>query len=281
MAETETPVLDAPETAQEELTPADEQDTNADALVADTDGASEEGDTDTLLTPEQAEELAEQKLAAFKAEQHEEQTAQNYRAALQRSSQVLSTDASQRLNGVINFVLSRVEAGDDPDLIRRNISQQAVNEIAFWLGDAAFVSQMDLIAENNRSFVAKAVPDFKPSPELVKELERAHRALPGDQPGTQALRRTTAEWNYFLEAAKHAAKAELVAEQEANDKKAVTTKGLAKPATNGQRPISGAGGSTPGSMTLAQIEAMPTAQWLAMPKERRDKILADAHARNR
>jgi hypothetical protein len=29
-------------------------------------------------------------------------------------------------------------------------------------------------------------------------------------------------------------------------------------------------------MTLAQIEQMPTAEWMAMPKDQRDQLLRDA-----
>ena len=42
------------------------------------------------------------------------------------------------------------------------------------------------------------------------------------------------------------------------------------------------GGAQPAgtkSMTLEQIDRMPTAEWMNIPKERRDKILADAHAK--
>ena len=71
----------------------------------------------------------------------------------------------------------------------------------------------------------------------------AQRTLPGDQPHSQAHRRVTAEWSYFLAAAEVAVEKKRDAEEAELNKKAEGTKALAKAGTNGQKPVSGGGGA--------------------------------------
>lgn len=266
MADTDTAVLDKPDTTEADPTPADaEQDTDGQAQV-DTEG-DEDGDTGddepTLLTPEQAEELAQSKvteaLAQAKADQDDRAQADNYRATLQRSAQTLNQTAAGQLHNVISYVLDRAEAGDSTEAIRKALAPRAINDIAFALGEAAFTTQMDQISESFRAYVAKEAPEFKPSAELVRDLERAQRALPGDQPHAQALRRVTTEWKYLFEAAKEAALKEVRAEEAELNKKAAATKGLAKAGTNGQKPVSGGGAGRPGGRIFRTQLAVDTA----------------------
>lgn len=244
MAETDTAVAE-PETTQAEPTPV-EQDTEAVAVV-DTEGEADEADTETFTldqVEEQKQAAIKEALAQAKAEQDEAAQARNYQAILQRSAQVLNSTAVSALDGVLNHVFERFDAGDSVEQIRRTLARNAINGIGFSLGEAAFVQQMDAISESQRAYVAKVAPDFKPSAELVRELELAQRTLPGDQPHSQAQRRVDAEWAFFFQAAKEAALKEVRAEEAELNKKAEGTKALAKAGTNGQKPVSGGGGAT-------------------------------------
>lgn len=280
--DTETAVLENPATPEAELTPQVE-DTDANA-EDDTEGSTESGDTDdssNLLTPEQAEKLASEKVEAALQEARaladDKAQAENYRATLQRSAQTLNVTAATQLQGVIDFVLDRVEAGDDPGTVRKSVSQRAIQGIAFGLGEAAFVDQMEQISESFRSYVAKEAPDFKPSAELVRDLERAQRALPGDQPHSQAYRRVTTEWKYLFEAAKSEAKKEAEQEVTERNKKAEATKALAKSGTNGQKPVAGGGSAVDRDPSWAEIQKMNKAQLAALP----DNVLEAAMNRGR
>lgn len=153
---------------------------------------------------------------------------------------------------------------------------QALNYLAGQLTSVAVSSAIDQSVQFMNDYLAKT-PDFKVPGELVQQFNRAmtSRNVRGMEAAKLEILKAQVRESLTAEIRKEI---EAEAREKAKSAQKVQQARSADTARASEaRPTVGVGSGTPrGRMTLAEIDAMPTNQWLAMPKEERDRLLTEA-----
>jgi hypothetical protein len=243
----------------------------------ETDGAEEAETEDERLDPEEVEKRVQAAIAEREAEWKAEQEAQGYKARVSEAEKVLGQTAARSIGNIIAWAAKQVEEGKTADEVMRLLNQQAVNAVAGPLAAAVSTQEYEARISLMDSYQQKVAPSWKPSVELVRQMERARNS--GD-PRTVFESQLDYIRQMVIETEGPKLSEKALKEREEQAKKAGTV--AAKRQETAERaarpgPTTGVGGNgVPARMTLAEIEAMPTSQWMSMPKDKREKLRSDA-----
>lgn len=280
----------APE-ATEELAPADSAEANAATELDDPEGTTDSEPDDPLADlPEavvkaidaklEATRKAERKAAEAKAAEslrqrdadreqraREQAQAETFRQNAQRANAVRTGGAAKVLNDL-------VEQARDTG---KDVEAQSLVNLATNMNAAAFHEAHAEFGHHLWTSLKASFPSYQPSQEAAAAAARA--ATSYDRAGmvaaqTQMLREA------IESELRPKVKAEVTAELTRKTTAAAKADGLRQNAGKAeQRPTGGAAASSGRGLTLAEINAMPTQEWLSKPKQERERLLADAHAK--
>lgn len=247
--------------------------------VLDTAEDSEDADTETQTedTRDFEAELEAARTAAKEEAVKELQTEELLKAHRQnvaRSNQFLATEVGQEIRKTLAWAANAVEEGKMT--AAQLLSQVNVDNLAKGIGQQIASSVSTQQVNGHDTVQAQMLAEVYPNWRVPNELARAKEVAlaNGDTIGYYRVQleivRAAARENEAQAEAKKMTAAELE-----KSKKAADVARLQKTGTNGG-PAKIGGAASPSRMTLAQIESMPTSQWLAMPKEQRDRLLANA-----
>lgn len=270
-AEPSTEVESAPETE-----PADEA-TNVEEIAGD------ELETEAeLLTPEREqairEEAANEAREALRVELEESQAQARYQRDVTEAARYRQQSGVQALQNFAGWLTDQVvERGLTKAEVLQGMNPQVLANLAGNLEAMAATEQWTNIGDSFAAYVKKDYPDWKPAPELTRKLESAMARRDSQQ-------MFEARWDFMKAAIKdNEAPAEVQKLLEAEREKTTKSQAVANTQAKDReragagRPMTTTGGSAvPRRMTLDQIDKMPTHEWMAMPKETRDALLARA-----
>ncbi|MCR4341171.1 MAG: hypothetical protein NUW01_14940 [Gemmatimonadaceae bacterium] len=278
MAEQDTAVLEPTETEQVETEAPELLET--DEVVdgsPETEGTEEAETEDERLDPEEVEKRVQQAIAEREAEWKAEQEAQVYKYRVSEAEKVLGQTASRGIGNIIAWAVKQVEEGKTAAEVMALVNSQAVSAVAGPLAAAVSTQEYEARIPLTDAFQKKKAPLWNPSVELVHQMERARNS--GD-PRIVYESQMEYLWQVALETEVPKLVEAALKERDEQAKKAGTVAAkrqetAARAARPG--PTTGVGGNgVPARMTLAEIEAMPTSQWLSMPLAKREKLRGDA-----
>lgn len=273
MADIDTAVLEPETLTTEDAAPLEE-------TAAESDQVEETEEENAETTAVSDEEIQARIDAAVQAEREETEaklSRERYQREITEAVRYRQQAGVQAVGNFAAWVADRVENGASKAEVMQMMNPQVVNSLAAQLESMAATEQWALAGENFDSFMKKEYPEWKPSTDLVKSYERA---LSSKDPG----RMFNARWEFqkaaLLETevqkrVETLAKEALAKGKSAAQVAAVKAGDSAK--ANAPRPTNtnGSAASSNGIMTSAQIEAMPTSEWLNLPQERRDFLRAN------
>ena len=243
----------------------------------ETDGTEEAETEDERLDPEEVEKRVQAAIAERESEWKAEQEAQGYKARVSEAEKVLGQSAARSIGNIVAWAAKQVEEGKTAAEVMGLLNQQAVNAVAGPLAAAVSTQEYEARISLMDSYQQKVAPSWKPSVELVRQMERARNS--GD-PRTVFESQLDYIRQMVIETEGPKLSEKALKEREEQAKKAGTV--AAKRQETAERaarpgPTTGVGGNgVPARMTLAEIEAMPTSQWMSMPKDKREKLRSDA-----
>lgn len=177
MADEGTAVLEPTETAPVETEAPEYLET--DQVVdqsPETEGAEEAETEDERLDPEEVEKRIQAAIAEREAEWKAEQEAQNYKARVTEAERVLSQTAARSIGNIVAWAARQVEEGKTADEVMRLLNQQAVAAVAGPLASAVSTQEYEARIALMDSYQQRVAPSWKPSVELVRQMERARNS---------------------------------------------------------------------------------------------------------
>jgi len=257
----ETPELDAPETDALLDSPETEQ--------ASEDGSETEPET---LTREEAERLATEKVAAREKELADA-AAQSNAEALdawqkqqyeQSKTQAVQTRQNLATGELKDFAMWVYKQGEDgKNFDPSQINPKVIGRIAYQLEGMVFQAEYEALDAITADRIQKDHPDFRATPELTRQLERAIHTRDPKQMVEAKLDLMRAAMKETLLAE---ARAEVAAESEDTKKTDAMKAAEAKRTAQG-RPTSTNGGAVPGRATLETMD--PKSEAYAKAYERK------------
>lgn len=142
----------------------------------ETDGTEEAETEDERLDPEEVEKRVQAAIAEREAEWKAEQEAQGYKARVSEAEKVLGQSAARSIGNIIAWAAKQVEEGKTADEVMRLLNQQAVNAVAGPLAAAVSTQEYEARISLMDSYQQKVAPSWKPSVELVRQMERARNS---------------------------------------------------------------------------------------------------------
>lgn len=263
-------VLD-PETSTDEEAPEEEL----------TDQVEETEDEEASETETFTEEELEQRIEAARKETEErirsEERERAETAALEanrtRSKQFLEQRAFELLRNQAARAAKLGNDGREPEEVAAGLQRVHLQELVEGVQGYAYQFAFDSLQGHYFTHLQKQYPDYKMPAEKAQryakevasgQTERVFAAL---YEAMQDAVLSTEVPKRLDEERKAAAE---------KNKKGEAVKNLQNPPkSGGPAKVGGSSNNVP-VMTMAQIDAMPTNQWLAMPKEQRDKIRENA-----
>lgn len=217
-----------------------------------------------------AGESFRQQLEAANLRAQAEANERTYTANRQRADAVLRGQVTQHLTAAVQAAFDAGKDQVDHGAVR--MAAAAVHQAALHTGHEAYSNALTQLLHSG-------FPEYKASPHLIAQRDEAVRAY--DAVG-MAQANMALMYEALAQQLTPQLRAQVAAELAKADKGAAAT-AAARTATTAKAPAPtpGRGAGTSRSMTLAEIEAMPTSDWLAMPKEQRGRLLADAHKKGR
>lgn len=258
----------AAETVVEEQAPVEET-AQLEDIKTET-GADEQAETiEETFTKADLEEAIKQREREWQesreAEQHEAQRSQTEIAIRQQ--------APRKLANLLKWTVEQYDKGTlTPDNVMTQLNPVILKDLTDELFAAVNFKETEAITQHFEKYVSKTYGDWKPSSEVRRRFEAASKS---DNPDTRA----TARWEYMRAAMldSELPKALETARKEAGKKTQTAAEvEKARTANSAPGPTKGVGSATPARMSLEQIEKMPTAQWMAKPKEERERLLRAA-----
>lgn len=255
---------------------------NGETMLLDTEADTDAGDDSEpqSFTREQVEAEKAQALADFRAQaEAEAQEQAKVQAKRQVDSQWESFSGEFGMRSFRNlaaWAARQSEAGKSQDEIAAMVQQVAVKGfLDSFRSTAKPYLYHEAFTEMNtagQGVIDEMFPNWKPSRDTEQKLRDAISS--GD--GGKAMKGLLAYMRQAIDEADVPAKVK--AEVEASKKKTEAAKEVQKlqRGADGTNPSRSSGNAVPSRMTLAEIDAMPTAKWLALPKAQRDKLLSDA-----
>lgn len=142
----------------------------------ETEGTEEAETEDERLDPEEVEKRIQAAIAEREAEWKAEQEAQGYKARVSEAEKVLGQTAARSIGNIIAWAAKQVEEGKTADEVMRLLNQQAVNAVAGPLAAAVSTQEYEARISLMDSYQQKVAPSWKPSVELVRQMERARNS---------------------------------------------------------------------------------------------------------
>lgn len=177
MADEGTAVLEPTETAPVETEAPEYLET--DQVVdesPETEGTEEAETEDERLDPEEVEKRIQAAIAEREAEWKAEQEAQGYKARVTEAERVLSQTAARSIGNIVAWAARQVEEGKTADEVMRLLNQQAVAAVAGPLASAVSTQEYEARIALMDSYQQRVAPSWKPSVELVRQMERARNS---------------------------------------------------------------------------------------------------------
>lgn len=267
----ETAVLETETLATEDAAPIEE-------TAAEPVNAGETGESDAETPDYEADKAraVEEAVNAARADWEAAQNSERYKRSVTDAVGYRQQAGVEQLRNFAGWIADQMDKGSSKSDVLQAINPRVISSIAAQVEAMAATEQWALIGDNFDAFVKKEYPDWKPSQELAKSFQNA---LTSQDP----QRMFTARWEYQRQALLETEVPKLVAKQleqeRAKNKSAAQVKAKQegdRARANAPRPTNTNGAALPGRMTLAQIEAMPTAEWLAKPREERNRLLEQA-----
>lgn len=246
--------------------------------TAETDPGDEGSETETY-TREQVEAEKEAALAEFRAQAQAE--AQEHARVAERQQvdaqwQSLTADwGTAQIRNIAAWAARQAEQGKSPEevatLVQGVVMKQFIDRFKTSAKPYLYHEVFTELNEVGSKTIESSFPDWKPSRETESKLRAAIQS--GD--AAKAVSGLLAYMRQAIEDTEVPGKVKALTEAEKKKQQsAQEVARLQKPGAAG--PAKLAGSDVPGRLTLAQIEAMPTAKWMALPKERREQLLANA-----
>lgn len=142
----------------------------------ETEGAEEAETEDERLDPEEVEKRVQQAIAEREAEWKAEQEAQGYKARVSEAEKVLGQYAARSIGNIVAWAAKQVEEGKTADEVMRLLNQHAVAAVAGPLAAAVSTQEYEARISLMDSYQQKVAPSWKPSVELVRQMERARNS---------------------------------------------------------------------------------------------------------
>lgn len=142
----------------------------------ETDGAEEAETEDERLDPEEVEKRVQAAIAEREAEWKAEQEAQGYKARVSEAEKVLGQTAARSIGNIVAWAAKQVEEGKTAAEVMGLLNQQAVNAVAGPLAAAVSTQEYEARISLMDSYQQKVAPSWKPSVELVRQMERARNS---------------------------------------------------------------------------------------------------------
>lgn len=175
MADEGTAVLDVTETEQvENEAPVEELETDELLDESPETGESEEAETvEPGLSEDEVAERIKTAIAEREAEWKAEQEAQAYKYRITEAEKQLSQEAARGIGNMIAWAAKQVEEGKSAAEVLALVNQRAVNSLAGPLAAAVSTSEYEARIHLMDDYQKKTAPDWKPSVDLVRQMERA------------------------------------------------------------------------------------------------------------
>lgn len=142
----------------------------------ETEGTEEAETEDERLDPEEVEKRIQAAIAEREAEWKAEQEAQGYKARVTEAERVLSQTAARSIGNIVAWAAKQVEEGKTADEVMRLLNQQAVAAVAGPLASAVSTQEYEARIALMDSYQQRVAPSWKPSVELVRQMERARNS---------------------------------------------------------------------------------------------------------
>lgn len=142
----------------------------------ETDGTEEAETEDERLDPEEVEKRIQAAIAEREAEWKAEQEAQGYKARVTEAEKVLGQTAARSIGNIVAWAAKQVEEGKTADEVMRLLNQQAVAAVAGPLASAVSTQEYEARIGLMDSYQQRVAPSWKPSVELVRQMERARNS---------------------------------------------------------------------------------------------------------
>ena len=142
----------------------------------ETDGTEEAETEDERLDPEEVEKRVQAAIAEREAEWKAEQEAQGYKARVSEAEKVLGQSAARSIGNIVAWAAKQVEEGKTAAEVMGLLNQQAVAAVAGPLASAVSTQEYEARISLMDSYQQKVAPSWKPSVELVRQMERARNS---------------------------------------------------------------------------------------------------------
>lgn len=282
MAELETAVLDVPDNSVVETEAPLLEDT-AEVETTDEDTGEETADTESDFAEQiktAREEAAKEARDAALAEVKEQQFTESYRKSVEESTRWLNSESANEIGRMIAWAVQKVEAGEMTGA--QVLAQVNARNIEAGPGQklSSHIQTRDtaILDAAQNEWLSKEYPNWRAPAGLTKQRELA--VARGDTLEVYRLRREIDKQAWLEnEAPKELKKlAEVERAKTTTAKKVAETQSADSARANAPKPLNGTGTSASGGMmTSVQIEAIPYSEWMNLPQERRDYLLANKH----
>lgn len=172
-------VLEPTETEQVQIEAPELDALETDEVVdesLETEGTEEAETDDERLDPEEVEKRVQAAIAEREAEWKAEQEAQGYKARVSEAEKVLGQTAARGIGNIVAWAVKQVEEGKTAAEVLSLVNPQAVNAVAGPLAAAVSTQEYEARIGLMDSYQQKVAPSWKPSVELVRQMERARNS---------------------------------------------------------------------------------------------------------
>lgn len=142
----------------------------------ETDGTEEAETEEERLDPEEVEKRIQAAIAEREAEWKAEQEAQHYKSRVTEAERVLGQTAARSISNIVEWAAKQIETGKTTDEVMRLLNQQAVAAVAGPLAAAVSTQEYEARIALMDAYQQKVAPSWKPSVELVRQMERARNS---------------------------------------------------------------------------------------------------------
>lgn len=142
----------------------------------ETEGTEEAETEDERLDPEEVEKRIQAAIAEREAEWKAEQEAQGYKARVSEAEKVLGQTAARGIGNIVAWAVKQVEEGKTAAEVLSLVNPQAVNAVAGPLASAVSTQEYEARIALMDSYQQRVAPSWKPSVELMRQMERARNS---------------------------------------------------------------------------------------------------------
>lgn len=218
----------------------------------------------------------EDRLANEREKAIQQQQAQTYAAMQTEASQWRQAQSNQELFGLIQKTIAYANEGKSAEEIWQS-EYRNITGVSAKIDLAAVAQAFEAVRPIANDALLSVFPDYKAPTQLAEKFFGAvHRLdMRATLRAVMEIAKDAAEKDPRI-----TAKATEEAKKRVEGERKVTSAQTAAANRQGRSPtLDVPSGGSRRTMTLAQIDAMPTNEWLSMPKAERDRLLEEAHRR--